>query len=612
MPGILCSAYAASDAPATRNWRRALELAQPSPDHVVEEHSEPGFQLACIYRPEVCQQPRILVSGNHVLAYYGNIYEDDWAHLQDGEMRCRALLDAFLSKGPDALRHLNGRYDIIVWDRRSRVLHLVGDRFGTNRHYYHLRAGTLHIACEVKALAGFLDRVEIDPTGLASMLSIGYHLGDLTILRGVKCLPHARHAVFRASTGAFEIGRYWNYPYGEAEPWKEGEAELAEALHDHLARALKRRMRNVEQVLLPMSAGLDSRTMAGLLAQSGYSGDVLSYSYGQPSSRDVRYGGEIARRLGYRHVHIPMPADFMTRHLEQAAWRFDAEWPADSNWGARFAHTHPALGDVRGHTVLSGFMGDVVLGSDRYNYRRRAGDVPLSAQALGEVFFASVRDMPIDGLLDAVTSEEAEEGIAAIVRETFEPMQDLTPFFALLRSEFVHRQRRHTATVPQCLEHNLRAITPFLDRELVDFSTRIPLALFHDKLLYKSMIRRHLPTVAAVPYANTGLPLAEAPLRHGVKWRVDRLMKHFPRLQRKLARRNETFDFRGGVLAQADYFRQRIPTLASLTPPLADGAAAHRMADLLDGRIKSTEQASALLPYAHFMNTLRQTLNPER
>jgi asparagine synthase (glutamine-hydrolysing) len=585
-----------------------LELIEHQPEHVQERYSEPGFQLACVYHPEVCQGPRLLVTEHYVLAYYGNIYEDTWAQLQDSEMLCRALLDAFLARGIDALEHLNGRYDVAIWDRHSRVFHLVSDRFGANRHYYLRRPGALHVTCEVKALAVFLDRIEIDPAGLASMLGFGYHLGELTILREVKCLPHARHLEFRALTNTFVIERYWNYPYGEMEA-AASEAELAEFLHRHLARALKRRLRKVEKILLPISGGLDSRTMAGLLAQSDYSGEVLAYSYGQSSSRDARYGRAIARKLGYRHIHIPTPVDFMTRHMEQAAWRFDAEWAADSNWGARFSHTHPALGDIRGYTVLSGFMGDVILGSDRNNYRRKAGDAPLSTEQLAKIFIGAVRDMPIDGLLDATSAAEAESGIAAITRETFEPLQDLAPFFALLRSEFTHRQRRHTATVTQSVEHDLKAITPFLDRDVVDFSTRIPLDLFHNKLLYKRMIRDHLPAVAAVPYANTGLPLSDAPLRQALKWRLDRLIKHFPQLQRKLARRNEFFDFQGGIFAEAHFFRERINVLKSLSLPLVPGAAAQRMEDLLKGRIRATEQASTMLPPALFMQALGEALD---
>jgi hypothetical protein len=122
------------------------------------------------------------------------------------------------------------------------------------------------------------------------------------------------------------------------------------------------------------------------------------------------------------------------------------------------------------------------------------------------------------------------------------------------------------------------------------------------------MIRDHLPAVAAVPYAYTGLPLSDAPLRQALKWRLDRLIKHFPQLQRRLARRNAFFDFHGGVFAEAHFFKERIGALKNLSPPLMPEAAAQRMEDLLEGRIRATEQAGSLLPPALFMQALEQAL----
>jgi hypothetical protein len=173
MPGILCSAYEPADATIEPKWRRGLEWVKDHPEHVREQYGEPGFELACFYQPEVCQGPRILASEHQVLAYNGNIYEDHWAHIDESRVLAQALLDTFVERGPDGLKHLNGRYDSVVWDRRARILHQVGDRFGANRHYILKRPGALHLACEVKALAPLLKRAEADPAGLASMLAVG-------------------------------------------------------------------------------------------------------------------------------------------------------------------------------------------------------------------------------------------------------------------------------------------------------------------------------------------------------------------------------------------------------------------------------------------------------
>ncbi len=612
MPGILCSVHDPEDAAIEPKWRHGLELVRHHPGHVVEQYSEPGFHLACLYHPEVCQGPRILITENFVLACYGNTYEDEWAQAAEGEGLCRLLLDAFLTQGVDALKHLNGRYDIVVWDRLARVLRMASDRFGANRHYCLQRPGALHIACETKALAVFLERLDIDPAGLASMLTFGHHIGDLTVLKGVHRLPNACHLEYRAGNDHRHIERYWNYPYGETAPLDGTEDELAAALHGHLMIALKRQLRGVNRILLPISGGLDSRTMAGLLAQSGFTGDVLAYSYGQSNSRDVRYGRAIARKLGYRHVAIPTPADFVTHRVEEDAWLFDAEWSAELHWAVRFAYRDPSLGDTSGYHVLSGMFGDITLGGDLFSARRKLGDAPLAVALLRNGYSQLYQEYgPPESALELFAPEMAimaRQSLEEILHATLSPIAQLPPFLALIRAEFEHRQRRHTSMVAQCIERDRRALTPFLDTELSEFALRIPYDSFHGKKLYKRMIRDHLPSVAAIPYAGTAQPLSDTPVKAAIHWRLEKIMQRLPRLRRHLQKRNTFFCFNDGVIKQRHYFAQRTQVLQTLEPVLESGKAGKRLEALLDGRLSPADQACALLPPALFIRELNRRL----
>jgi len=616
VPGILCSVFSPTDPSVSPKWHLGLDLLRHHPEHILEQHTEPGFHVACIYHPEVCASPRLLVGEHHVLAYYGNIYEDHWAHVNGSRALAQALLDTFVEHGPDGLKHLNGRYDIVVWDRRMRVLHHIGDRFGANRHYILKRPDALHVACEVKALAPHLDRVEVNPAALASMLSFGFHLGDLTLLRDVNCLPNARAIQYRAGMDELMLDSYWAYPYGDPEPWRGTEAELGEALHDHLKRALNRRMNGVDKVLLPISGGLDSRTMAGLLADSGFPGEVLAYSYGQASSRDVRYGRSIAKTLGYRHVTIPTPDDFITRHLKEAAWFFDAEWSAELNWGPRFSHLHPGLGNTKGHLVLSGMFGDLILGEGAFvgKYRRLCGDEPQPTDRLMEAFLECNQEYrPLTetcALFEETAADEAYESIQELVRNTLLPLSSKRPFFALNRSEFLHRQRRHTATVAQSVEYDRRAITPFLDRDVVDFATRIPYEHLCGKILYKHMIRDHLPTVAVIPYGKTALPLSHAPIRAALQWRLQKLLTRFPGLAKKINKNNSNFTFQDAIASQGAAFRALSEALDTLAPPLDRHKVRTHYHAILEGRVRPADQVGAFLPPALFLSALRRHCTP--
>lgn len=553
--------------------------------------------------------PRLWVTDHHVIACYGSLYE---VALPEDEGLCAALLDAYLTRGPDALKHLNGRYNIAIWDRRARVLQFFGDRLGSYRHYGFQNNDALHLSCEVKTLALFQHSVEIDPAGLASMLSFGYHLGPLTLLKQIQCLPNACDLTYVAASHTLTLARYWRFPYGE-QPSLTGTAdELAEALHAHLTTALKRQLRGVDKLLLPLSGGLDSRTMAELLQQSGFSGEVQTYSFGQTSSRDRRYGQAIAKKLGYPHLSLPTPADFMTRHLEEDAWLFDAEWSAEMHWPVRFAYRDPVLGDRTGWHALSGMFGDIVLGSDRFGYRRTAGDTPLDAHTLRSLFYRINQEYgtqeTVLGLFEAESARLAKQRLDDILEDTLKSCAHLPPFLALLRAEFEHRQQRHTSMVAQVVERERPMLTPFLDRDVVDFSLRIPYELFHGKKLYKRMIRNHLPKVASVPYADSGLPISDAPIRAALHWRMEKLMRHIPRLQKHINRRNAFFNFQQGIERQHLYFAQHTLDLSALAPTLNVERAVARYTALIEGTRSPADQACAFLPAAVFTRMLKQRL----
>lgn len=609
MPGIHVSIFDPRDPTPGRDFEVGLNLVVEHTDLMVERHSEPGLRVCCIYHTEVCTGPRLVVTRDHVLAYYGNVYRTEATDGTDTIRHANDLLQDFVAGGIDALQHLNGRYDIALFDRRSRVFHFVSDRFGAHRHYMRHAPGALHLACEVKALAPHLKTITLDPAGLASMLTFGYHIGDLTTLSDIACLPNACQLEFDLDCDRLQIRRYWDYPFGEAEPQSGSEGELAEALYHRLAAALQRQLRGVRAVLLPLSGGLDSRTMAGLLARSGFTGNVLAYSYGQASSRDVRYGREIARRLGYRHVTIPTPTDFIVHDIEEDAWRFDAEWSAEVHWATRFAYRDPCLGDTTGYCVLSGMFGDIMLGSESY-HRRSLDDKILNANELAQAYFLINQEYgPFDEIFDMFDrsySLNARMRLTDTAEKLFASKTRIRPYYAMIRAEFEQRQRRYTAQVAQAIERDHRVLTPFLDNDVVDYATCIPYQHFRAKKVYRRMIIDHLPDVASIRQDRSGLPLSPTPLREAIHWRGERLKGKFPQMKKWLDRRHALFDFRGGVYAARAYFYSKRDALLELSPVLDKEKAVSRYTAMIEGRLGSQDQVCALLPQALFMQLMRR------
>lgn len=616
MPGLLWSTFGPAEATVEARWRIGLALATPTSDFHVDEYAEPGFLLAVVYRKTIFTATRIWAEGDYVIACYGEIHEQDWPVREAGEALCKRLLARFVAEGEAGLQHLNGRYDVVVWHRESRRLTHVSDRFGAHRHYWCQRPGLVAVACEVKALAPLLDDIRVSAAGLIGPLQLGHQLADYTVVDGIRRLPNALTLRCRGRVGEVDIQRYWNYPYGElATEAAASIDESAETLFALLQASVRRRLREVDKVLLPLSGGLDSRTLAGVIAHIGYTGDVVSYTFGQPSSHDVRYARAIAKAVGVEHRVIPTPPDFIARFIEDDAWRFDGEWAGELGWMFRHGHDAAEIRDTRDYCVVSGMYGDMVMGIDRYRFRRRLGDQPLDVASLVDNFHGSDKGYgTFDDALSLFDDAHARSARLQLDQQLvamFEDMAVQPPWLALMRAEFRHRQTRHTAMVAHGAEQYRRVVTPFLDRDLVDWATRLPMDLWHGQTVYKAMIRNHLPKLAAIPKTGTGMPIAPTRLQQALAWRKQKLLVRFPGLRRWLNRRANFFDFNGNVRDSHDFFAARAGVLRELSPPL-DAARVHtRFMACIDGQRSNADQASALLPPALFLSALKQRLGSD-
>ena len=59
----------------------------------------------------------------------------------EGQAAAKAVAEAWRHWGPAFIKHLNGDFSAVVWDRRSRTLHLFRDPMGTRRLYWSFNRG---------------------------------------------------------------------------------------------------------------------------------------------------------------------------------------------------------------------------------------------------------------------------------------------------------------------------------------------------------------------------------------------------------------------------------------------------------------------------------------
>lgn len=160
----------------------------------------------------------------------------------------------------------------------------------------------------------------------------------------------------------------------DQQPWKheprqitfnQAVDEFATIFHSTIARDIKDK-----QVILPLSGGLDSRSLAVALKHLGVNPYTYSYQF-QGSFHETKYGEQIAKQLGWTFDAYNIPVGYLWDKIEGAA--------RQNLCYTEFSHTRQVavVDEVsqKGNLWLLGHWGDVL-----FNDMGVADDLPYAQQ----------------------------------------------------------------------------------------------------------------------------------------------------------------------------------------------------------------------------------------
>ena len=148
---------------------------------------------------------------------------------------------------------------------------------------------------------------DIDPDAALSIAMAGYTIDTATLYRGLEQLGPGELAVFRKSGDEPTRHRYYSY-----RSWRVSEANAGDepALRRSLAETtlgIFEKLRdslNGRMLIVPLSAGLDSRLVLAAMTHLGYR-NIKSFAYGLPKNFEAKTSRRIAERLGIEWTFVP-------------------------------------------------------------------------------------------------------------------------------------------------------------------------------------------------------------------------------------------------------------------------------------------------------------------
>jgi len=257
-------------------------------------------RLAIIDPGPAGHQPMLSSDGRYVLTFNGEIYNyrelrsqlQSLGHSFTTDTDTEVLLAAFAEWDKDCLPRLNGMFAFAVWDNKNRTLTLARDHVGIKPLYFvHLHRnngapGPFIFASEIKAImaTGLVEKA-LDPEALHQFLTFLWAPDPNTLFRGVKTLPPAH--VLRFHNDKIEISEWWDVSFEEIEEGKD-EAWWQERVLETLDRVVKMEM--VADVPLGsfLSGGIDSSGIVAMMKHHSNGRRVATYTAGI-ESQDLRY-----------------------------------------------------------------------------------------------------------------------------------------------------------------------------------------------------------------------------------------------------------------------------------------------------------------------------------
>ncbi len=488
-----------------------------------------GFRrLAIIDTRHVADQPMVSADGRCVIVFNGEIYNyvELRAELETAGrvFRTRSdtevLLQAYEHWGEDVVDRLNGMFTFVIWDERRGRAFVGRDRFGEKPLFVcKLPGGKLALASEIKAI---LAHPEADDSYDLDMFGqiLGGHLlfgTDETIFGNVQQFRPGHCMTVSGNGDILRERRYWVPSYDRSLA-DIGLEVLSERLRDHLRRSAVMRMRSDVPVTACLSGGLDSSSLVALLARTsgknvGKLRSAISARFPEdPTIDEGRFIDMVLCRTALEGHAVSPTASDLIRDLRQLHWHHETIIPGPSmylEWS--IMRQARALGYkviidgqgadeiLAGYAIylqayqaelaswgLIGYIKALHVGRQRDRRLRQAAEL----YANSERRFSSRDSLEFREILDFSKhtvarrwKEYAGDGLPP-------PLEVGALRFELalnlLRTSLpsnLHSGDRNS------MAHGIECRYPYLDYELVDFSTQLPDGAYLDNAWGKSVLR---------------------------------------------------------------------------------------------------------------------------
>lgn len=451
-------------------------------------------RLAIVDLSSAGKQPMETLDGRYVISYNGEIYnfQELKKELESAGYQFQSATDSevvlygYAHWGIQCVEKFNGMFAFAIWDKKEKELTLARDRYGIKPLYYTLQNGSLIFASEIKAIiASNLYTPKLDREALVEYLTFQNFFTDRNLFKEIRILQGGHYLKYKFGSTP-NITQYWDFNFTENNSISESDA--LEGLSYHMENSVKRQLMGDVPISVYLSGGIDSGLITLLAAKEVPNIRSFTVGFDLNSASGIEVGFDEREKAEYisylaktEHYEMVLKAGDMERCIRKLTWALE-----EPRVGQCYPNFYAAkLASSFGKVVLSGTGGDEIFAGYPWRYYQATShdNFPNYIDQYYKYWQRLISNLEIQKICQPISNETNKVWTRNIFEDVFLSKSRLS-----LKSpaEFINSSLYFEAKTflrgllimedKLSMHHGLETRVPFLDNDLVDFGTQLPLA----------------------------------------------------------------------------------------------------------------------------------------
>lgn len=272
-------------------------------------------------QPFVSQDENVILVCNGEIYNYKELRERFSADVFKSNTDTEVLLYLYLQEGKKFVDFLDGQFAIAIYDKRTDELILVRDHFGICPLFYAKTANAIVFASEIKALLEYPEvEREVNYRGLDQVFTFPGIVSPVTMFKGISSVSPASIVVFKE--GVCECVDYWSLEYPEQDFTYISDLSIVKDMtYDLLQKSVKKRLQSDVDLGVYVSGGLDSSILASLVKKEECDFKLFSIGFDSKNHDESLYQNILAEDLKIPLFSKQITEDLILENLKETIYQ---------------------------------------------------------------------------------------------------------------------------------------------------------------------------------------------------------------------------------------------------------------------------------------------------